>query len=116
MLWPSAADEASDGADLYCFGPGLTVSIRGERRPRAYFRAEYASAARGASSEAPAVEAIIGAHVRGAAGVTTGDPELLGAHKLARWRASVPVRPEVATMRVAVPFADRLASRSCKAT
>jgi hypothetical protein len=102
MLWPSAIDEASGSADLYCFGPGLTVSIRGERRPRAYFRAEYASAARTASPEVPAVEAVIGARVRGAADVTTGEPELLGAHKLARWRASVPVRPEVDTMRVAV--------------
>ena len=53
MPWPSAADEASGSADLYCFGPGLTVSIRGERRPRAYFRAEYASAARRASPEVP---------------------------------------------------------------
>ncbi len=102
MPWPSAADEASGSADLYCFGPGLTVSIRGERRPRAYFRAEYASAARQASPEVPAVEAVIGARIRGADVVPTGEPELSGAHKLARWRVSVPVRPELDTMRVAV--------------
>ena len=54
-------------------------------------------------SEAPAVEAVIGTRVRPTAGAAAaGEPELLGAHKLARWRASVPVRPEVDTMRVAV--------------
>jgi hypothetical protein len=102
MLWLRTADQASSPADLYRFGPGLTVSIRGERRARGYFRAEYGSAALAGSTEVPAVEAIIDARVRAAAQATTGEPELLGAHKLARWRASVPVRPEVETMRVAV--------------
>jgi hypothetical protein len=102
MLWPSAADGASGTADLYRFGPGLTVSIGGERKARAHFRAEYASAAIATSPEVPAVEAVIGARVRATAEATTGAPELLGAHKLARWRASLPVRPEVDTMRIAV--------------
>jgi hypothetical protein len=102
VLWPSTADGASGTADLYRFGPGLTVSIRGERRARAYFRAEYASAARATSPEVPALEAVIGAHVRATGEAAIGEPQLLGAHKLARWRASVPVRPEVDTMRVAV--------------
>jgi hypothetical protein len=48
------------------------------------------------------VEAVIGARVRAPTDATRGEPELQGAHKLARWRASVPVRPEVDTMRVAV--------------
>jgi hypothetical protein len=102
MRWPGADDQATGAADLYRFGPGLTVSIRGERRARAYFCAEYASAALAGSSEVPAVEAVIGARLRARPGLSTGEPELLGAHKLARWRASVPVRPEVDTMRVAV--------------
>jgi hypothetical protein len=102
MLWRSTADEGSDGADLYRFGPGLTVSIRGERRARAYFHAEYAPAALAGSPEAPAVEAVIGTRLRTAAHATSDEPQLLGAHKLTRWRASVPVRPEVDTMRVAV--------------
>ena len=102
MPWLSAADQASRPADLYRFGPGLTVSIRGERRARAYFRAEYASAAHAPGPEVPAVEAVIGTRVRAGAHGTTGEHELLGAHKLARWRASLPVRPEADTMRVAV--------------
>jgi hypothetical protein len=102
MRWPGPADETSSAADVYRFGPGLTVSIRGERRARSYFRAEYASAALATSSELPAVEAVIGARVRATAEATTGAPELVGAHKLARWRASVPVRPEADTMRVVV--------------
>ncbi len=101
MRWPSGADEAAGRADLYRFGPGLTVSIKGERRARTYFRAEYGPAALATSPDAPAVEAVIGARVR-AADVSTLEPELIGAHKLARWRASVPVRPEVDTMRIAV--------------
>jgi hypothetical protein len=102
MRWLSAADEASGPADLYRFGPGLTISIRGERRARAYFRAEYGSVALATSPEVLAVEAVIGARVRATAEAAAGEPELLGAHKLARWRASLPVRPEVDTMRVAV--------------
>jgi hypothetical protein len=78
------------------------VSIRGERRARAYFRAEYAAAALDTSPDAPAVEAVIGARIRAGADAPTGEPELIGAHKLARWRASVPVAPEGDTMRVAV--------------
>ncbi len=102
MLWLSAADQASRPADLYRFGPGLTVSIRGERRARSYFRAEYASAALAPGPETPAVEAIIGTRVGAAARAATADPELVGAHKLARWRASVPVRPDADTMRIVV--------------
>jgi len=102
MLLRSGADGVSGAADLYHFGPGLTVSIRGERRARAYFRAEYASAALTTETDVPAVEATIGARVRRHTDVTTHQPELLGTHKLARWRASVPVRPDVSTMRVAV--------------
>lgn len=102
MHWPSTADRAADAADLYRFGPGLTVSIRGGRRARAYFRAEYGAASLATSSEPPAVEAVIGARSRPAPADTMREPELVGAHKLARWRASVPVRPELATMRVAV--------------
>ena len=102
MPWLSVADRASRPADLYRFGPGLTVSIRGERRARAYFRAEYASAAHAPGPEVPAVEALIGTRVRAGADATPGEHELLGAHKLARWRASLPVRPEAGTMRVVV--------------
>jgi hypothetical protein len=102
MPLPGTAETSPATADLYRFGPGLTVSIRGERRARAYFRAEYGSAALAGSPEVPAVEATIGARVRAVADATTAEPELEGAHKLARWRASVPMRPEVNTMRVAV--------------
>jgi hypothetical protein len=102
MLWPSTADGASDAADLYRFGPGLTVSIRGERRARAYFRAEYGAASVATGSEPPAVEAVIGARTRPSVSTAMPEPELVGAHKLARWRASVPVRPDLDTMRVAV--------------
>jgi hypothetical protein len=102
MLWLSSADQGSRPADLYRFGPGLTVSIRGERRARSYFRAEYGSAAFAPGPDVPAVEAIIGTRVRADAHATTGEPELLGAHKLARWRASVPVTPEADTMRIVV--------------
>lgn len=102
MLWPSSADRATEAADLYRFGAGLTVSIRGERRARAHFRAEYGAASLASSSEPPAVEAVIGAHAHPTRTATMPDPELVGAHKLARWRASVPVRPELQTLRVAV--------------
>ena len=44
MLWPSTADQGSETRDLYRFGPGLTISVRGERRARAYFRTEYGAA------------------------------------------------------------------------
>ena len=102
MRWLNGADEGSGPADHYRFGPGLTVAIRGERRARAHFRAEYAAAALPAGPAVPAVEATIGARVRGRTEATTHQPEMLGSHKLARWRASVPVRPELSTMRVAV--------------
>jgi hypothetical protein len=102
MLLRSGADRDAGPADLYHFGPGLTVSIRGGRRARAYFRAEYASAALTTEPDVPAVEATISARARGVTDGTTHQPELVGAHKLARWRASVPVSPEVNTMRVAV--------------
>jgi hypothetical protein len=102
MPWLSTADDGSNAADLYRFGTDLTVSIRGQHRARSYFRAEYGSAALAASSEEPAVEAVIGARLHDDAHRTEGQPELLGAHKLARWRASVPVRPDAGTMRLAV--------------
>ncbi len=102
MRWPSGAEEAVGAADLYRFGPGLTVSIRGERRARAYFRAEYGAAALADSPDAPAMEAVIGARIRAASDETTREPKLSGAHKLAHWRASVPVSPELDTMRIAV--------------
>lgn len=102
MHWPSTADRAPDAADLYRFGPGLTVSIRGQRRARAYFRAEYGAASLASSSEPPAVEAVIGSRAHPTVAGAMPEPELVGAHKLAHWRASVPVRPELDTMRVAV--------------
>ena len=102
MRWPSGAEEAAEAADLYRFGPGLTVSVMGARRARAYFRAEYGAAALADSPVAPALEAVIGTRVRAASDETTPEPNLTGAHKLARWRASVPVSPELDTMRIAV--------------
>jgi hypothetical protein len=99
----NGVDTGSDPADLYRFGPGLVVSIRGDRRARAHFRAEYASAAVAADSAVPALEATVGAHIRGSRDrARAREPELRGTHKLARWRASVPVTPDADTMRVAV--------------
>lgn len=96
-------DTGSRSTDLYRFGPGLVVSIRGDRRARAHFRAEYASAAVAADPAVPALEATVGAHVhRRRARGGTREEELRGTHKLARWRASVPVTPDADTMRVAV--------------
>jgi hypothetical protein len=103
MLWRGGADEGHRSEDLYELGPGLIISIRGERRARAHFRAEYASAARARNSSVPAVEATVGTRVQRRRGSgATNAPELQGAHKLARWRASLPLTPEVDTMRVAV--------------
>lgn len=102
MLWPGPADRSPAAADLYRFGAGLTVSIRGQRRARSYFRAEYGSVALAGDSEEPAVEALIGPRIHGGADASGEQPELLGTHKLARWRASVPVSPDTGTMRVAV--------------
>ena len=103
MRWRNGVDAGSAPADLYRFAPGLVVSMRGDRRARAHFRAEYASAALAGDSAVPALEAAVGAHVRGARSrKRTPEPELRGTHKLARWRASVPVTPDADTMRVAV--------------
>lgn len=103
MRWHTGADEGSGPGDLYRFGPGLVVSIRGDDRARAHFRAEYATAELATDSTVPVLEATIGARVRrGRAGRRTHEPELRGAHKLARWRASVPARTDVNTMRVTV--------------
>jgi hypothetical protein len=103
MLSPAGADVRSAAPDLYEFGPGLAVSIRGERRARDYFRAEYDSAAVASASGAPAVEATIGARPdRGGGDGPTHPPQLHGAHKLARWHASLPLAAEGDTMRVAV--------------
>jgi hypothetical protein len=102
MRWPSGAEQAPGAADLYRFDRGLTISIKGERRARAYFRAEYGAAALAHSTDAPALEAVIGARVRAATDETTPEPKLTGSHKLARWRASVPIRAEGGTLRVAV--------------
>jgi hypothetical protein len=102
MRWPSPADRGSAAADLYRFGAGLTVSIRGQQRARSYFRAEYGPASLAGGSEEPAVEARIRARLDDGADAPAGQPELLGSHKLARWRASVPISPDTGTMRVAV--------------
>ena len=99
----NGVDRGSGSADLYRFGPDLVVSIRGDRRARAHFRAEYAPAAVAAGAAVPALEATVGAHVhRHRARERTRAPELRGTHKLARWRASVPATPDADTMRVAV--------------
>lgn len=103
MRWHTGVDERSVREDLYRFGPGLVLSIRGDHRARAHFRAEYGAAAVAAGSAVPALEATIGARVRrDRDGRTSQELELRGAHKLARWRASVPAIPEGNTMRVAV--------------
>lgn len=103
MRWRSGVDTRSGLADFYRFGPGLVVSIRGDRRARAHFRAEYASAALAADSSVPALEATMGGRVHnGRARGTTPERELRGTHKLAWWRASVAITPDADTMRVAV--------------
>jgi len=101
MRWPSADVNPAAG-DLYRFDAGVTVAIRGQRRARSYFRAEYGSAALAPGAEEPAVDVLIGARLGEGAGTAGGHRELLGAHKLARWRALVPVTPEQRTMRLAV--------------
>jgi hypothetical protein len=99
----SGADNGSGPRDLYCLGPGLVLSIRGGRRARAHFRAEYGQASRHVDSLVPTLEATIGARVlHSRTGRTRGAPELRGVHKLARWRASLPAGTDVNTMRVAV--------------
>jgi hypothetical protein len=104
MRWRSA-DADSAATDLYRFDAGVTLSIRGQRRARTYFRAEYGPAALSQDAEKPAVPAVdvlIGSRFGEGTGTTAGHRELLGAHKLARWRALVPVTPELGTMRLAV--------------
>jgi hypothetical protein len=101
MRWPTTDDDAAAG-DLYRFDTGVTVAIRGQRRAKSYFRAEYGSAALAPGTEEPAVDVLIRARLGESAGSATGHRELLGAHKLARWRALVPVTPGAGTMRLAV--------------
>lgn len=103
MLWPSGTETRSGSEDRYRFGSGLVISIRGDRRARAHFRSEYASAASAADSTAPLLEASFGAAIqRDRPMWTTHALELRGSHKLARWRASVPLTSAAGTMRVAV--------------
>jgi hypothetical protein len=103
MRWRSGVDTALGRADLYGFGPDLVLSVRGDRRARAHFRAEYASAALDTESSVPAVEATVGSHVHDSrARGRTGEAELRGTHKLARWRASFPATPDADAMRLAV--------------
>jgi hypothetical protein len=102
MRLQTGTNNRSTTEDLYQFGPGLVASIRGDRRAQAHFRAEYA-AALAPDSGLPALEVTIGAGVlRGRNGRTTDAEELRGAHKLARWRASVPARLDGNAVRVAV--------------
>ncbi len=100
MRWRNGVDAGPGPADLYRFGPDLVLSLRGDRRARAHFRAEYAPAALDTESSVPAVEAAVGSHVRARGG--TCEAELRGTHKLACWRASLPVTPHADAMRVAV--------------
>jgi hypothetical protein len=100
---PTGTDIRPTDGDLYRFGPGLLATIRGDRRARAHFRAEYAGAALAADSRAPALEVTIGAGVlRGRDGRAPDETQLRGAHKLARWRATVPARLNGGTVRAAV--------------
>lgn len=104
MLWRNGADQGSVREDRYRFGPGLVVSIQGDRRARAHFRSEYATAAVATDSTVPALEVNIGArvHHRGRARRARHELELHGAHKLARWRASVAIGRDLDHMHVAV--------------
>ena len=103
MRWRNGVDAGPGPADLYRFGPDLVLSVRGDRRARAHFRAEYASAALDNEPSVPAVEATVGSHVHDSrARGGTHAAELRGTHKLARWRASVPTTPDADSMRVAV--------------
>lgn len=104
MLWRNGADQGSVPEDRYRFGPGLVVSIQGDRRARAHFRSEYATAAVATDFTVPALEVNIGARVqyRGRARRATHEPELHGAHKLARWRAFVAIGRDLEHLQVAV--------------
>src|SRR5580700_814190 len=85
MRWRNGVDAGPGPADLYRFGPDLVLSVRGDRRARAHFRAEYASAALDNERSVPAVEATVGSHVHDSrARGGTHAAELRGTHKLAR--------------------------------
>jgi hypothetical protein len=101
MLSRSAAEKRAARADRYRLGPGLVVSIEGDRIARSYFRAEYASSAEDADPTAPVLEATIGANLRHR-GRKERRPQLSGAYKLARWRAYMPIEPDEHTIRVSV--------------
>jgi hypothetical protein len=101
MLWRVGADDRS-AMDRYRLGPGLIVSIQGNRRARAHFRAEYAPAALRTDTTDAALEATIGASLHRSRARAGQAPELTGAHKLARWRASLPVEGDENTMHVSV--------------
>ncbi len=103
MRWRSGVDTGSGPADLYRFGSDLVLSVRGDRRARDHFHAEYESAALGTKSAVPALEATVGSHVwAGRARARTREAEIRGTHKLAGWRASVPVTLNGDAMRVAI--------------
>jgi hypothetical protein len=104
MLWRNGAELESVPEDRYRFGHGLVVSIQGDRRARAHFRSEYASAAVATDSSVPALEVNIGArvHHRGHSRRVTHESELHGAHKLARWRASMAIGRDLDHLGVAV--------------
>jgi hypothetical protein len=103
MRWRSGVDTGAGPADVYRFGPDLVMSVRGDRRARGHFRAEYGPAALDTDSSVPVVEATVGSHVHnGRARGRKREGELRGTHKLAWWRASLPVTPHADAMRVAV--------------
>ncbi len=103
MRWHAGTDKKSVPEDLYQFGPGLVASIRGDRRAREHFHAEYGVAALGPDSSCPILEATIGTRVlRGRDGLTTHEAELRDSHKLARWRVAMPARPDRNKLCVAI--------------
>ena len=103
MRWRAGTDRQSVREDVYQFGPGLVASIRGDRRARGHFYAEYAAAALGPDSPLPTLEATIGTRVlRDRDGLTTHEAELRDSHKLARWRAAVPARLDGNKLSVAI--------------
>jgi hypothetical protein len=99
MRWP-ATDAAA--TDLYGFGTGVTVGIHGGRRAKSYFRAEYGPAALAPGAAQPSVDVLVGGRLPDGNGSAPGHRRLVGAHKLARWHALIPVTPERETMRLAV--------------
>jgi hypothetical protein len=102
MRWRNGADAGAAAADRYPLAPGIVISIQGNRSARAHFRAEYASPALGADSTAPILEATVGGKLHQGRRGTRRSPELSGAHKLARWRAYIPLEPDEPTIRVSV--------------